>query len=128
MHTVLLSAASSEFIFIIVPAPKGNKDILEFLFEIGGEVATDKKVSKWIRYPIFTLLIIFYSAIILGILFIGINYINENIWLSIFLIVVSLLLFISTIFAIKRTACCTLFLSNSLKDSTSRNASKVLYL
>lgn len=85
-------------------------NIMDFLIELIGEIliessfelATNKKVSKWIRYPILTLLIIFYSAIILGILFIGINYINENFWLSIFLIVVSLLLFIGTIFAIKR--------------------------
>ena len=83
---------------------------MDFLIELIGDVliegsfelATNKKVSKWIRYPILSLFIIFYSAIILGILFIGINSINENFWLSIFLIVVSLVLFIGTIVAIKR--------------------------
>jgi len=83
---------------------------MDFLIELIGdiliegsfELGTNKKVSKWIRYPILTLLIIFYSVIILGILFIGINSINENFWLSIFLIVVSLVLFIGTIIAIKR--------------------------
>lgn len=83
---------------------------MDFLIELIGdiliegsfELATNKKVSKWIRYPILSLFIIFYSAIILGILFIGINSINENFWLSIFLIVISLLLFVGTIIAIKR--------------------------
>lgn len=83
---------------------------MDFLIELIGdiliegsfELATSKRISKWIRYPILSILIIFYSVIILGILFIGINSINENFWLSIFLIVVSLLLFIGTIFAIKR--------------------------
>ena len=83
---------------------------MDFLIELIGdiliegsfELATNKKVSKWIRCPILSLFIIFYSAIILGILFVGINTINENFWLSIFLIVVSLLLFVGTIIAIKR--------------------------
>lgn len=74
----------------------------EILIEGGFELATNKKVSKWIRYPILSLLVIFYTAIILGILFIGINYINENFWLSILLIIISLLLFIGTIVAIKK--------------------------
>lgn len=74
----------------------------EILIEGSFELATNKKVSKWIRYPILSLFIIFYFAIILGILFIGINSINENFWLSIFLIVISLLLFVGTIVAIKR--------------------------
>lgn len=74
----------------------------EILIEGSFELGTNKKISKWIRYPILTLLIIFYSVIILGILFIGINSINENFWLSIFLMGVALILFIGTIVAIKR--------------------------
>lgn len=74
----------------------------ELLIEGSFELATNKKVSKWIRYPLLGVLIILYSIIMFGILFIGINSINENFWVSIFLIVISLVLFIGTIVAIKR--------------------------
>lgn len=74
----------------------------EILIEGSFELATNRKVSKWIRYPILSILIIAYSIIIFGILFVGINSLNENFWLSIILIVISLLLFVGTIVAIKR--------------------------
>lgn len=74
----------------------------ELIIEGSFELATNKKVNKWIRYPLLGVLIILYSIIMFGILFIGINSINENFWVSIFLIVISLVLFIGTIVAVKR--------------------------
>lgn len=83
---------------------------MDFFIELIGEIliegsfglATNKNVSKWIRYPILSILIIVCSIITFGILFVGINSLNENFWLSIILIVISLLLFIGTIVAVKR--------------------------
>lgn len=74
----------------------------EILIEGSFELATNNKISKWIGYPILLLLIIFYSIIIFGILFIGINSINENLGLSIILIVISIVLLIGTIVAFRR--------------------------
>lgn len=83
---------------------------MDFLIELIGEIliegsfslATCKKVSKWIRYPLLGLLIIFYSIIIFGILFIAINSIDDNPILSIVLIIISIILFIGTIVAVRR--------------------------
>ena len=75
--------------------------ILELILEGTLELSSNKKVPKWIRYPLLGVLIVLYSIIMFGILFIGINSINENFWVSIFLIVISLVLFIGTIIAIK---------------------------
>ncbi|MDD3341221.1 MAG: hypothetical protein PHN72_03365 [Bacilli bacterium] len=65
----------------------------EFVFEILFYTGTDKKVSKWIRYPILFLLILLYGFIIFGLLGISIKLLNEN-------IMVSILLFILDIFII----------------------------
>ena len=61
-----------------------------------------KKISKWIRYPVLALLILFYSIIIFGILFIGINNINVNLGLSLILIIAGILLLVATIMAFYR--------------------------
>ena len=74
----------------------------EILIEGSFELATNKKVSKWIRYPLLGILIVLYSMIIFGILFVGINSINENLMLSIILIIISILMLVGTIVAFRR--------------------------
>ena len=74
--------------------------IVEFLFEVGGEVATDKKVSKWIRYPIIALMTIFY--VIGGMILFGISMFDENILLALLLIFIGLFLLIGTILKVKK--------------------------
>lgn len=83
---------------------------MDFLIELIGEIliegvfflATNQKISKWIRYPVLVLLILFYSIIIFGILFIGINNINVNFGLSLVLIIISVILLIGTVVAFYR--------------------------
>ena len=65
-------------------------DLLEFvfevIFEIGEEVSNDKKISKWIRYPIMVLMGIFYIGVI-GLLFVvGLSALKENLLFGLFLI------------------------------------------
>lgn len=65
-------------------------DLLEFIFEvifeIGEEVSSDKKISKWIRYPIMILMGIFYIGVI-GLLFVvGLSALKENLLFGLFLI------------------------------------------
>ena len=76
--------------------------IIEFLFEVGGEVAIDKKVSKWIRYPIIALITIFYALIIGGLILFGISMIKENILVALLFIFIGLFLLIGSILKIKK--------------------------
>lgn len=52
-------------------------DMLEFIGELileaVMEITKNKKISKWIRYPILLLVIMFYGFIVLGILSLGIQ-------------------------------------------------------
>lgn len=71
--------------------------ILELFLEGGIEVSKNKKISKWIRYPILAIIILFFSIMIFGILFIGILLISVNILASIFMIGIGLFMLIGTI-------------------------------
>lgn len=68
----------------------------ELLIEGSMELATNKKISKWIRYPLIMLLSIFYSIIIFEILYLGLKLMHENIIISMILILISILLLIGT--------------------------------
>lgn len=47
--------------------------IFEFLFELGGEISKDKKVSKWIRYPLIALITLIFLGVSGLLLVIGIG-------------------------------------------------------
>jgi len=71
--------------------------IFDLLFECGEEICANKKVSKWIRYPIFAILIIFYLGFTIGIMALGIFLFKTNIWASLFCIALSLVFSIGII-------------------------------
>ncbi len=54
-----------------------GEDMLEFIGEVileaVMEITKNKKLSKWIRYPILLLVMMFYGFIVLGILSLGIQ-------------------------------------------------------
>lgn len=56
--------------------------LLEFIFELvlesSMEIAQDKKVNKWIRYPIAFLLSLFIIAVLSIILFVGIMFLIDE--------------------------------------------------
>lgn len=56
--------------------------LLEFIFELvlesSMEIAKDKKVNKWIRYPVAILLSLFIIAILGLILFVGIMFLIDE--------------------------------------------------
>lgn len=72
--------------------------IMEFIFEIVFEgileLATNKKVSKWLRYPFIALLIGGYIAIIILILFLAFNIIQDNILTSLLLFFIGIILIV----------------------------------
>ena len=71
--------------------------ILELLLEGGEEICANKKISKWIRYPILFFIMLFFSAVILLIIFVGIKVIKNNIIVGIILIAIGLLMLICAI-------------------------------
>ena len=76
--------------------------IIEMFFDIGGEVATNKKISKWVRYPVSIILILFVTIIIGGLLVLGISAIKENIVAALILIGISLLLLVGIVYEFRK--------------------------
>lgn len=74
----------------------------EFLFEILFETGSDKKISKWIRYPILVILITFYIAIVIGLAAISISLAKENILMSIFFIIVDIIVILGVMKLLKK--------------------------
>lgn len=54
----------------------------ELILEAVMEITKNKKISKWIRYPILLLVIVFYGFIVLGILSLGIQMFLERKFLT----------------------------------------------
>lgn len=71
--------------------------IVELLVEGSFEVSSNKKLSKWIRYPILFLLILFFATIILGVLFLGFILLPNNILAAICMILLGLFMLIGSI-------------------------------
>lgn len=71
--------------------------VLELFVEGGIEVSSNKKISKWIRYPILALLILFFSVVIFGIIILGIVMLSESILAGIILITLGLFFLVMSI-------------------------------
>lgn len=69
-------------------------DLLEFVFEVllelGEDVSSNRKISKWIRYPILVIIILFYIGVVGITLFVGLSSLKENAFLGLILILLSL--------------------------------------
>ena len=78
--------------------------ILELFFEGGEEICSDRRISKWIRYPIAIIIILFISAVILGILFLGIYFLKDTILIGIFFIIISIVMIIGALMKFKKLA------------------------
>ena len=76
--------------------------LIELIFEGGIELSANKKISKWIRYPLIIIIMLFFGFIIFGLLFLGISLANENIYLGLLLIVISLILLVAAIYKFKK--------------------------
>lgn len=81
-------------------------DILEFILELilesGVELSSNKKITKWIRYPIIFIISILFIASILLIFFLGVVIYKESIALSIAFIILSIALSIGGINKFKK--------------------------
>lgn len=68
--------------------------VLELLFEGGEEICEDRTISKWIRYPIAFLFILFCGAVTLGIIFLGIYFLKYDTLIGLFFIVIAIVMII----------------------------------
>lgn len=83
---------------------------MEFIFELiaevlvdgGIEVGTNKKISKWIRYPILFILISLCLAVTFLVIFVGISIFEKSALGSILIIFVGIILFIGVIFRFRK--------------------------
>ena len=75
--------------------------IIDLFFEGSLEICSNKKISKWIRYPLLIILTLSIIILILGLLILGISLFKENIIISLILIVCSILLIIGSIIKFK---------------------------
>ena len=76
--------------------------LLELVFEGSIEISSNKKVSKWIRYPLIVLIILFFMIVILGLLILGIIMLDENVYAGIFMIAITIILMISAVIKFKK--------------------------
>ena len=63
----------------------------------------NKKISKWVRYPIVAILILFFAVVIFGLIFAGILSLKNSLVGGIFIIVVGLFLLGSCIYKFRKT-------------------------
>lgn len=71
--------------------------IVSLLVDGGVEISSDTKISRWARYPILAVLILFFSAVILGILAFGISLWEKNILCALAVILTGLVLLAGSI-------------------------------
>ena len=76
--------------------------IFEFLFEFGSEVSKDKKVSKWIRYPLIILLAILFLGVIGVVVVAGIAAISTNFLVAFLFFTLAIFLFIGGIYKFRK--------------------------
>lgn len=81
-------------------------DIIEFLLELlldgSIEVSKNKKVPKWIRYPIMILLILLFSLILLFIIYLGLSILRDSIILGSIILLITFIFIVMVIKKIKR--------------------------
>lgn len=76
--------------------------ILELLLEGSIELSSNRKVPKYIRYPLIFLITLFLLVVIIGIFIIGILLIDENVLVGLLFIVLSIIFEIGSIKKFKK--------------------------
>lgn len=76
--------------------------VFELLVEGGIEISSNPKVNKCIRYPILGIIVLFFSIIIFGLIFLGIALMDENILGALFITGIGIFLLIASIIKFKK--------------------------
>ena len=76
--------------------------LLDLILEGSIELSSNKKISKFIRYPLICLIVLFFTTIIFLIFFLGLSLLNENILASLIIMGISFVMAILGIFKFKK--------------------------
>lgn len=101
--------AGKDYIYCLA-YQKIEEDLMDFIFELivellvegSFEASSNKKLSKWIRYPILFLLILFFAAVILGVLFLGFILLQNNILAAICMLFLGVFMLIGSIIKFRK--------------------------
>lgn len=77
--------------------------IIELVLEGSIEVSKNRKIPKYIRYPLIVLISLIFMGVIGLILMVGILALEENVLLGIFFIILGLFMFILCIIKFRKT-------------------------
>jgi len=77
--------------------------VLELVLEGSIEVSQNKKIPKYVRYPLIAIVVLFFIAVI-GLVFLaGVLSIKENIFIGIFFILIGLFMLIMSVIKFRKT-------------------------
>ncbi len=76
--------------------------LIEILLNLLLEVSKNKKISKFIRYPLIAIIILFFAIVIFGLMFIGIICLKNSIVGGLIILLFSILLLIMAILKFKK--------------------------
>ena len=71
--------------------------IADLLLEGSMEIESNKKINKFIRYPILAIIILFFLVVIFGLMYLGIISLSSSLVGGLFIIIISLVLLIACI-------------------------------
>lgn len=76
--------------------------VIELLLEGSIEISSNKKVSRWIRYPLILFIVTLFAGIILLMLYLSFSLLNKNVLAAILILIISLFMLISAIIKFKK--------------------------
>lgn len=76
--------------------------VFDLLLEGSIEVSSNKKISKWIRYPILALLILFFTVVIFGMIILGFVLLSKSLLGGILIMIIGLVLLIMCIYKFRK--------------------------
>lgn len=76
--------------------------VIELLLEGSIEISSNKKVSKWIRYPLILFIVTMFVGIILLMLYLSFSLLNKNALAAILILIISVFMLISAINKLKK--------------------------
>jgi len=66
--------------------------LLDLLFEGSIEISKNKKVPKWIRFPLIVLIVLVFTILILGILLLGVLFLKSSLAIGTIIIILGIVM------------------------------------
>lgn len=76
--------------------------LLELIIEGSFDASTNKQMPKIIRCLLIAFIVLFFAVVILGLLFIGISLWDKNMWASLLIIAVSIVMLIASVYKFQK--------------------------